>query len=643
MKNKQLIVFILILFPVIIYSQEKLNLLPKPKYIHIEPHLFYKVESEYIENLHIKELLVKDISQAAINKDEAYILRVSRNGIEISAVTDLGIFRGKQTLKQLINKKKEIPFCTIIDWPSFRIRGFMQDVGRTYISVEELKKEIDKLAEYKINVFHIHLTEDIAWRIESKKYPQLNYPENMLRMRGKYYTHSEIKDLISYCKERRIMLIPEIDMPGHSAAFTRTFGFNMQSSQGMVILKELIDELCDIMDVPYIHIGTDETGFENPIFVPEMVEYIRKKGKKVISWNPGWKYKKGEIDITHLWSYRGRKQKGIPTIDSRFHYINHYDTFGDIVALYNSKIYDSEDSRNGVLGTIMCLWNDRFVKGEDEIINNNNFYPSLLAMAERSWQGGGSEYFDKNGVILNRYKEEEIDDFKDFERRLLWHKKNNFKGFPFTYYKQTNIEWNITEAFPNNGDLNKSFPPEDTIMSEYIYHSKKYTSSKALGGGIYLRHVWGNLIPSFYKNPKENHTAYAYTWIHSPVSGNFGLMAEFQNYSRSESDIPPPVGRWDYRASKIWINNKEINPPKWENNHIKRSNEVPLSNENMTNRPPLPIHLEKGWNKVLIKIPVGKFTTKETRLVKWMFSFVIVSSDGKEAAKDIIYSVDKKF
>lgn len=67
-----------------------------------------------------------------------------------------------------------------------------------------------------------------------------------------------------------------------------------------------MDEVCETFDVPYIHIGTDEVKFTNPRFVPEMVDYVRSKGKKVISWNPGWKYKEGEIDMTQLWSFRGR-------------------------------------------------------------------------------------------------------------------------------------------------------------------------------------------------------------------------------------------------------------------------------------------------------------------------------------------------
>lgn len=94
----------------------------------------------------------------------------------------------------------------------------------------------------------------------------------------------------------------------------------------MKILKLLIEEVCETFDTPYLHIGTDEVEFTNSRFVPEMVAFVRSKGKKAISWNPGWHYQPGEIDMTHLWSYRGKAQPGIPAIDSRFHYLNHFDT-----------------------------------------------------------------------------------------------------------------------------------------------------------------------------------------------------------------------------------------------------------------------------------------------------------------------------
>lgn len=592
----------------------------------------------------IEVKLVPSLEEVPLNADEAYRLVVNNGKVTVEAVTEHGVYWAMQTLAQLQDvQKKKATFkgCSIVDWPAFRIRGFMQDVGRTYMSIEELKREIAVLSRFKINVFHWHLTENQSWRLQSKIFPMLNDSVNTTRMPGKYYTLEEAKDLVAFCKAYNILLIPEFDMPGHSEAFVRTFRHDMQSPEGMKILKLLVDEVCETFDVPYLHIGTDEVRFTNPKFVPEMVEYVRAKGKKVISWNPGWHYKPGEIDMTHLWSYRGKAQKGIPAIDSKFHYLNHFDTFGDIIALYNSRIYNVEQGSDDIAGTILAIWNDRYVANERNIILENNFYPNMLAIAERAWKGGGTEYFDKNGTILPSEDSPEFKEFADFENRMLWHKEHTFKGYPFAYVKQTNVKWNITDAFPNGGDLNKVFPPEQELKDSYLYEGKEYGVHPAIGAGIYLRHVWGKMVPTFYKDPQENHTAYAYTWVYSPKDQEVGLWAEFQNYGRSEMDLAPLQGKWDYKGSRIWINNEEIQPPVWTATHRTKSNEIALGNENCVARPPIAVHLNKGWNKVFLKLPVGKFNMPEVRLVKWMFTTVFVTPDGENAVDGLIYSPDK--
>lgn len=204
-----------------------------------------KISIEYVEKL----------PNVPINEDEAYAILIDNNKIVIIAVTDVGIFWAMQTLRQLAyndQNKSYIEGCSIIDFPAFRVRGIMQDVGRTYISIEELKKEIAKLSEYKINTFHWHLTENQGWRLESKLFPMLNDSINYERMPGQYYTLEEAKDLVEFCKNHNILLIPEIDMPGHSKAFENTFRHDMQSKEGMLILKLLMDEVCETFDVPYL-------------------------------------------------------------------------------------------------------------------------------------------------------------------------------------------------------------------------------------------------------------------------------------------------------------------------------------------------------------------------------------------------------
>ena len=589
--------------------------------------------------------LVPSIEEARLNGAEAYRLSVSNKRIKIEAVTEQGVYWAMQTLRQLERKKgkrSSVAGCEIVDWPAFRIRGFMQDVGRSYISMEELKREIEILSRFKINVFHWHLTENQAWRLESKIFPMLNDSVNTIRMPGKYYTLEEARDLVDFCKKHQVLLIPEIDMPGHSAAFVRAFRHDMQSPEGMKILKLLLDEVCETFDVPYLHIGTDEVEFTNPHFVPEIVAYVRSKGKKVISWNPGWHYKPGEIDMTHLWSYRGKAQPGIPAIDSKFHYLNHFDVFGDIVALYNSRIYDQAEGSEDIAGTILALWHDRLIDNEWNLVIENGLYPNMLAIAERAWRGGGTEYFDGLGTILPPEDTEAFKEFADFEKRMLWHKEHTFKGYPFAYVKQTNVKWNITDAFPNGGDMDKVFPPEQELKDIYHYNGNTYGVRQAIGAGIYLRHVWGDMVPAFYADPKENHTAYAYTWVYSPKDQEVGLWAEFQNYSRSEMDLAPLPDKWDYKGSRIWINDREILPPVWTATHKVKSYEVPLGNENCVGRVPLAVHLNKGWNKVFLKLPIGKFKMAETRLVKWMFTAVFVTPDGERAVEGLIYSPDKQ-
>lgn len=589
--------------------------------------------------------LVPSIEEARLNGAEAYRLSVSNKRIKIEAVTEQGVYWAMQTLRQLERKKgkrSSVAGCEIVDWPAFRIRGFMQDVGRSYISMEELKREIEILSRFKINVFHWHLTENQAWRLESKIFPMLNDSVNTIRMPGKYYTLEEARDLVDFCKKHQVLLIPEIDMPGHSAAFVRAFRHDMQSPEGMKILKLLLDEVCETFDVPYLHIGTDEVEFTNPHFVPEIVAYVRSKGKKVISWNPGWHYKPGEIDMTHLWSYRGKAQPGIPAIDSKFHYLNHFDVFGDIVALYNSRIYDQAEGSEDIAGTILALWHDRLIDNEWNLVIENGLYPNMLAIAERAWRGGGTEYFDGLGTILPPEDTEAFKEFADFEKRMLWHKEHTFKGYPFAYVKQTNVKWNITDAFPNGGDMDKVFPPEQELKDTYHYNGNTYGVRQAIGAGIYLRHVWGDMVPAFYADPKENHTAYAYTWVYSPKDQEVGLWAEFQNYSRSEMDLAPLPDKWDYKGSRIWINDREILPPVWTATHKVKSYEVPLGNENCVGRVPLAVHLNKGWNKVFLKLPIGKFKMAETRLVKWMFTTVFVTPDGERAVEGLIYSPDKQ-
>ncbi len=578
-------------------------------------------------------------------QDEAYQLTVSKNEIVVKAKTTIGLYRGVQTLVQLAEDHNHtIRLCDILDWSAWRIRGWMHDCGRSYLPFDQLKEEIKRLAYYKINIFHWHLTDNQGWRLESKVYPQLNKASSYGRHPGKYYTIEEAKELVRLARQYGITVIPEIDMPGHSEAFRKAMGHSMLTPQGLKEMKAIIAEAAQTFeDTEWLHIGTDEVRgpdlgtMDWKVFVPKMTTYIHALGKKVMSWNPGYEHHPSQVDMTQMWSSRGRATKGVPAVDSRYHYINHFDQYADIVGLYKSNICKEQKQSSQYAGVIIGIWNDRNVPSYEDIINQNAFYASMLAMAERAWLGGGRAYFEQGGVMINP---EQDQDFVDWERRFLFHKAHRLNNQPIAYVKQTNIKWLISDQYPNQGLISKIFPPEvyKKVEKTYSYNGKTYKSRTAIGAGIYLRHVWGEgVIPAFYPRPQSNATSYAYTAVYSPKAQRVGVQIGFQDYGRSEPDLAPKQGTWDYNGSKIWINGTEIQPPKWLNTHGNKDQEVVLQNENFCVRPLVKVNLHKGWNKVLIKLPNHGFRLGAVRLVKWMFTFAFTTLDGKTALDDVVY------
>lgn len=596
-------------------------------------------------------------------ENEAYILEVKPDEINIKAITKTGVIRATQTLVQLAeeyNDTPELESVLITDWPAFKLRGYMHDVGRSFIEFETLKKQIDLLSRFKINTFHWHMTENQAWRFEVKAYPQLTESSSMTRFPGKYYTQAQCRELQDYAKERGVIVIPEIDMPGHSEAFKRAMGYDMQTDDGVAALKKIIEEVvATFPDAPYIHIGADEKGITYPNFLKIMTDKVHSINKKVVVWNPisGVTISTSTgADMTQMWSTSGKVINGMPNIDCRYNYTNHFDVFADLVGIYKSNIYYEQRGNENIAGTISAPWNDRKTATEEDIIIQNNFYANVIASGERAWIGGGKRYIDNcnnggtnggGGTTLPN-SGEEYDEFADWERRFLFHKANSLKDEPIAYVKQTNIRWHITDPFPNNGDMNAKFSPEtdgldaNTEMKEsYEHNGTVYATGMATGAGIYLRHTWGNnTIQTYYgETNHSNSTAYAWTYIYSDKAQTVGAQIEFQNYGRSEKDTAPDAGKWDRKGSDIWLNGERIAPPVWENSGKSIDNEVELRNENFTARTPIAVNLKQGWNKVFMKLPY--VAANGVRLNKWMFTFVLTDLEGKNAVDGLIYSPNK--
>ena len=258
-----------------------------------------------------KRIIELNISTDVVG-EEAYLLKIKPEKIEISASEPVGIFYGIQTLRQLmllnnVNAGKgKLPALTISDNPAFVWRGSMIDVSRHFFTIDYLKRHIDRLAFYKLNKFHIHLTDDQGWRIEIKKYPELTEksafrtfnkqdsaciklakenPDFELDARfitekeeamiyGGYYTQEQLRDLIAYAAERHVEIIPEIDMPGHMMAAIAVYpelvdgeiGWGELFSTPICPCKEdvytfvenVISEVASLFPSQYIHIGADE-------------------------------------------------------------------------------------------------------------------------------------------------------------------------------------------------------------------------------------------------------------------------------------------------------------------------------------------------------------------------------------------------
>lgn len=554
--------------------------------------------------------------KASMLEEEAYHLEVNDEKILLTANAPHGIFNGVQTLLQLARDGVMIEACTITDWPAFAWRGYMIDVGRNYMSMDLLKQQIDVMAKYKLNVFHFHPTEDIAWRIVIKQYPQLTAPENMLRHKGQYYSEDEIKELTAYCKERYIMFMPEIDMPGHSAAFKRAVKTDMQSDTGLLIVKNILKEFCETYDVPYIHIGADEVKVTNQKFIPEVTAYLQSFGKKVIGWQPGGNFSNNTI--RQLWMDDNGKITGnsnIQYIDSRHLYLNHMDPLESVITIFNREIGNKKYGDASALGGTICMWHDRAVAKEEDVLRMNPVYPGMLAFAERIWRGGGQAKWVSN------ISDGDVQSFKEFEDRLLDHKKIYFTDKAFPYTKQSNISWQLFGPYKNGGELVKKFAPE--LSPSEISKLKPYKTE--IGGTVVLRHWWAPLIEGAIEQPKDSTTWYAVTKIWSDEEGERDFWIGFNNLSRSPATDSPPADGWDNKGSAIWVNGKLIPSPKWRRGGQKGHSEIPLTDEGYEYRKATKIVLQKGWNTVLIKAPVGSFKGKDWQNpVKWMFTFVPV-------------------
>lgn len=371
------IVFFLILFNFVndLFAQSNVPLLPLPKSVSYKKSnvqfkfnsatsLFFGTDiisnKEQVKEL-FSEMNIKLIEQKNSSRsnsvvfeidntldsltNEGYVIDVSNKHIKIKSASQNGLYYGAVTLCQLITKtgdKKntcKVPGIYIEDKPRFAWRGFMLDVSRQFFSIDVLRQYVDWLAMHKINVFHIHLTDDQGWRMEIKKYPDLTrkgawrgkgevlkpaFGSNDERYGG-FYTQKQLKDLVSYAAARNVNILPEIDIPGHSRAVIATFPhlkckidsakkvnesnvYCLENKEIFPFVMDVLAEVAEVFPFEYIHIGGDEvnstfwkncelcsatlkTKFEDNThsfqnaFISKIEKGLAGLGKKMIGWN----------------------------------------------------------------------------------------------------------------------------------------------------------------------------------------------------------------------------------------------------------------------------------------------------------------------------------------------------------------------
>ena len=379
-------------------------------------------------------------------EDERYSLEVGPEGIRATG-GNMGLLRARATLQQLrIQFGKQIPCLTIEDAPDRAYRGFMLDVCRHWMLVENIKRLLDAAAFLKLNRFHWHLTDDQGWRIQIRRWPELTAkgarrgtscfggcdPEEN---NDGFYTQKDAKEIVRYAERLGIEVIPEIELPGHASAALAAYPWlgcelpDRDEAQVMrhggifdrllcagkdetlEFLKEVLSEIAEIFPSPYVHIGGDEalklrwrrcpccqrriaaqnlTG-EDELqrwMVLRIGEYLLSIGKRPIVWNDV--LSGGELPETYTVQFwLGDREKAfihkgsVINSDTSFAYLDYPASRIDTWKILSAE--DALETKNRTSGMEFPLWTEHVSSFDQACMQ---LFPRLAAGAERAWRGG---------------------------------------------------------------------------------------------------------------------------------------------------------------------------------------------------------------------------------------------------------------
>ncbi len=428
--------------------------------------------------------------------DEGYELTITEEYIKLSANKPAGLFMGIQTMRQLLPEKIEltspqegpweIATGTIRDTPIYSWRGSMLDVARHFLSVEEVKRYIDLISLYKMNVLHLGLTNDQGWRIEIKSWPRLAQVGGSTQVgggTGGYYTQEQYKEIVDYAKARYMIIVPEIDMPGHTNAALASYGelnggivvpkegrIEIVSTQGDLgkdkptqlysgtevgfstlslnkpatfkFVEDVIRELAEITPGPYLHIGGDEAHVTKKpdyiTFINRFQEIVEANGKIMIGWE---EIAQGDIntksvaqhwhskEMAELAASKGAKVLLSPSTNvyldmkydkaSRIGY--HWAAYIEVDSSYKWKPETKIPGvpRELILGVEAPLWGETIKNFEDVEYLS---FPRIPGVAEIGW----TPTEDRN---WNEYK------------IRLGNQAKRFKALEIDYYRSALVPW----------------------------------------------------------------------------------------------------------------------------------------------------------------------------------------------------------
>jgi hexosaminidase len=381
-----------------------------------------------------------------IPSPEGYHLRASGSEVVIEASDPSGLFYGTRTLKQLLAgtpDRSTIPAVDINDSPRFRWRGLLVDEGRHFFGKSTLLKVIDEMAAYKLNVLKLHLTDYEGWRLEIPAYPRLTEIGSLSDGKRQYFTTAEMREIISYAADRHIMVIPEIEMPGHAGAAARSYpeffnpdksAFDPANPATYEFIRGILSEVARLFPAPYIDFAGDEVGEEmwkgmadveklkaeqglrtnqdlQAYFGRKVVSIIESLGKRPMAWDEQveaqapksviiqwWRRDRPEIlkaaagaghelvispaDELYFDYHQGEGEPGAPWEGNK----GGPQSIAKMMAWEPVPDGFTEEEAGKVLGIEACVWTE-FIATERyfEFMT----FPRLLALAEIAWRPKG--------------------------------------------------------------------------------------------------------------------------------------------------------------------------------------------------------------------------------------------------------------